>query len=96
MRDIGKLILEGQFFALRTLASVIKVGVTCVGVHVSRRLNEGLTSATDKRFQVISNIILFKSHTTKKLNNKAVLSVTNNVYVAMWSLVTYSNCLVIY
>ena len=70
--------------------------MACVGVHVSRQLKEGLTSATDKPFQVISNIILFKSHTTKKLNNQAVLSVNNIVYVAMWSLVTYSNCLVIY
>ena len=67
-----------------------------MGVHVSRQLKEGLTSATDKGFQVISNIILFKSHTTKKLNNKAVLSVNNIVCIALWSLVTYSNCLVIY
>ena len=32
-----------------------------VGVHVSRRLKEELAWATDKRLQVISNIMLFKT-----------------------------------
>ena len=39
-------------------ASVIKVGVACVGAHVSRRLKEELAWATGKRLQVISNIML--------------------------------------
>ena len=48
--------------------------------------------------RVISNIMLFKTVivTTKKLKNKAILSLNNIVCVAKWSLVTYSNCLVIY
>ena len=37
------------------------MGVVRVGVHVSRRLKEELAWATDKRVQVISNIMLFKS-----------------------------------
>ena len=37
------------------------VGVACVGAHVSRQLKEGLAWATDKRLQVISNIMLFKT-----------------------------------
>ena len=36
-------------------------GVAYVGVHVSRRLKEELAWATDKRLQVISNIMLFKT-----------------------------------
>ena len=39
----------------------MKVGVACVGIHVSRRLKEELASATDKWLQVISNIMLFKT-----------------------------------
>ena len=48
--------------------------------------------------RVISNIMLFKTVivTTKKLKNKAILSLNNIVCVGKWSLVTYSNCLVIY
>ena len=48
--------------------------------------------------RVISNIMLFKTVivTTKKLKNKAILSLNNIVCVAKWSLVMYSNCLVIY
>ena len=33
----------------------------CVDVHVSKRLEEELVWATYKRFQVISNIMLFKT-----------------------------------
>ena len=32
-----------------------------VGVHVSRRLKEELAWAIDKRFQVNSNVMLFKT-----------------------------------
>ena len=67
--------------------------MACVGVQVLRRLKEELAWATDKWLQVIINN---DSHTTKKLKDKIVLSLCNVVYVAMWSLVTYSNCLVIY
>ena len=72
--------------------------MACVGANVSRRIKKGLAWATDKWLQVISNIMLFKTviATTKKLKNKAVLSINNIVCVAMWSLVTYSNYLVIY
>ena len=34
--------------------------------------------------------------TTKKLNNKTILGLNNIVCIAMWSLVLYSNCFVIY
>ena len=57
-----------------------------MGVHVLRHLKEELAWATDKWFQVISNIMLFKT----------VVPLRNIVCVAMWSVVTYSNCLVIY
>ena len=40
----------------RHIASVIKVGVVCVGIHVSRRLKGELAWATDKRLQVINNL----------------------------------------
>ena len=69
------------------------VGVVCMGVCISKSLKEKLAWATYKWLQVISNIMLFKSYTTKKLKNKAVLSLNNIVCIAMWSLVTYSNCL---
>ena len=64
----------------------------CIGVCVSKSLKEELAWATYKQLQVISNIMLFKSYTTKKLKNK-VLSLNNIVCIAVWSLVTYSNCL---
>ena len=32
-----------------------------MGIHVSRQLKEELARATDKRLQVISNIMLFKT-----------------------------------
>ena len=43
----------------RQNASVINVGVVCVGVHILRRLKQDLAWATYKRLQVISNIMLF-------------------------------------
>ena len=52
-----------------------------MGGHVSRRLKEELAWATDKRLQVISNIIF--SHTTKTLKNKVVLSLFNIVFVVV-------------
>ena len=47
-----------------------------VNVHVSRHLKEELAWAIDKRLQVISNKMLFKTatYTTMKLKNKAVLN----------------------
>ena len=71
--------------------------MACVGIHVSRLLKEELACATDKRHQVISNIMLFK--TVIPLRNqriKSFLSLNNTLCVAKWSLVMYSNCLVIY
>ena len=59
-----------------------------VGVQVLRCLKEELAWAADKWLQVISS--------TKKVKNKVDLSLNTIVCVAMWSLVTYSNCLVIY
>ena len=38
----------------------IKVGVACVGVQLSRRLRGELAWATDKRLQVIRNIMLIR------------------------------------
>ena len=71
--------------------------MACVGVHVSRRLKVELAWVTDKWLQVISNIMLFKTVIPlRNLKNKAVLSINNIVCVAMCSLVTYSNCLMIY
>ena len=66
-------------------------------VCITRLLKEELAWATDKWLQVISNIILFKAvnYTTKKLKNKAAISLNNILCIAMWSLVTYSNCFVI-
>ena len=57
----------------------------CMGIHVLRRLKEELAWATDKQLQIFSNIMLFKtvSYTTKKLKNKAFLSLNNIVCVAM-------------
>ena len=57
--------------------------MTRVGVHVSRRLKEELTWATGKWLQVISNIMLFNSHITKKLKNEVILSLFNIVCIAM-------------
>ena len=35
--------------------------MVCVGIHVLRRLKEELAWATDKRLQVISNVMLVKT-----------------------------------
>ena len=43
----------------RWSASVIKVGVVNVHVHISSHLKEELDWATDKRLQVITIIMLF-------------------------------------
>ena len=43
-----------------------------MGVCISRHLEEKLVWATDELLWVISNVVLFKSYTTKKLKNKAV------------------------
>ena len=45
----------------------------------------------------VSNIMLLilTSYTTKELKNSAVLYLNNIVCIAMWSLVTYSNCFVL-
>ena len=45
----------------RRSASVIKVGVAYVDIHVSRRLKEELAWVIDKRLRVISNKMLFKT-----------------------------------
>ena len=41
-------------------ASVIKVGVVGVGVHVSSHVKEQMTSGIDKRLSIIGSIMLFK------------------------------------
>ena len=60
--------------AIRLNASVIKVGVVCMKVGVSRCLKEELAGAIHKLFQVASNKILFKirSYTTKTIMSLAV------------------------
>ena len=73
-------------------ASVIKVGVVYKGIHISKCFKE-LACATDKWFRVISNL---NSYTTKEVKNKAILSLNSFTCIAMWSLVTYFNCFVIY
>ena len=57
----------------RRCASVIKVGVAYVNVHILRHLKEELAWAIDKCLQVISNNYNV-SYTTKNLKNKAVLN----------------------
>ena len=44
----------------RQSASVIKVGMVDVDVHVSSHLKEELTWAINKRLRIISTIMLFK------------------------------------
>ena len=41
-------------------------------------------------------LLIYSNFTTKNLKNKAVLSLNAIVCIAMWSLVTYSKCFVIY
>ena len=53
--------LKQPYISNKTNTSVIKVGMVRVGVHISRRLKEERAWATYKRFQVISNIVLFKT-----------------------------------
>ena len=50
----------------------MKVSVAYIDVCVFRYLEEKQVWATDELLQVISNIVLFKSYTTKKLRNKAI------------------------
>ena len=42
-------------YVTRRSAAVIKVGVACVNVYVSRHLKKELTWVIDKRLRVISN-----------------------------------------
>ena len=62
-------------------------GVT--SINVFRRAGYGYI------LRVISNNynVVYYSHTSKKLKKTVVLSFQNVVYIAMWSLVMYSNCL---
>ena len=53
--------LKQRTYVTRQNASVIKVGVVCISVHVLRCLKEELAWATYKRLRVISNIMLFKT-----------------------------------
>ena len=64
--------------------------VTYMSMHVSRCLKEVLACATDKQFQVISNIMLFItiSYTTEELKNKGILNLKQYYAIlCMWSLV---------
>ena len=73
------------------------MGVAYMGRCVLRCLKQELAWGTDKWLQVIKNKMLLKyCYTTKKVKKKAILSSNNIVCTAMWSLVMYSNCLVIY
>ena len=69
-----------------------------MGICVSRHWKEELAWAKDKQLGIISNNynVIWNSYTTRKLKNKAVLSLNNIPCIAMWSLVMYFNCLVIY
>ena len=49
------------FSVTRQSATVTKVGVVYVNVHVSRRLKEGQAWVIDKRLWAISNEMLFKT-----------------------------------
>ena len=53
--------LKQPYIGNKMNASVIKVGVVCMGVHVSRHLKEELAWTTYKWLLVISNIMLFKT-----------------------------------
>ena len=54
-------VLKVAVLETRRSASVIKVGVAYVNVHVSRRLKEEQGWVIDKRLRVISNTMLFKA-----------------------------------
>ena len=58
------------------------------GVRVSRLLKEELAKVIDKRLQVISYILLFKTVIPLR---KQRIKPSNIVCIAMWPLVTYSN-----
>ena len=45
---------------MRRSASVIRVGVVDVGVHISIHVKEEMTWAVDKWLRIISSIMLFK------------------------------------
>ena len=66
------------------------MGVACMDVCTSRNLKEELAWATDKQLQVISNIMLFNSYTTKKLKNIAILCLNDIVCIGMWSFLIVS------
>ena len=66
------------------------VCVSYVDVHVLRYLKEELAWPKDKLLQVISNYF-----TTKELENKAISGLNNIICIAVWSLITYSNCSII-
>ena len=51
--------------------------MACVGVHVSRRLKEELAWATDKRLQVISNIIPLYRHLVSSKHDALSPSIPN-------------------
>ena len=52
---------------------------------VIKALNHNLIWAIDKQFQFISHVMLLKnSYTTKELSNKAILSLKNNAFIALW------------
>ena len=61
--------------------------MVCVGVmSVLWLLKEGLAWAIDKRLQVINKLDSHATNAVKALKNKAF-----KTWVAMWSLVVYSN-----
>ena len=70
--------------------------MACVATHIEV-FKKQLAWATDKHLQVISNIMLFKA--VIPLRDKIIKSFNLSNYivcVAMWCLVMYSNCLVVY
>ena len=60
----------------RQSASVIRVGVVYVNIHISRQLKEELSWAIDKQLQFILNTMLVKTviRTSKNLKNKAAFN----------------------
>ena len=59
--------------------------VLVIIVGVIKALNHNLIWAIDKQFQFISHVMLLKnSYTTKELSNKAILSLKNNAFIALW------------
>ena len=69
--------LRQLYISKRQSSSVLKVGMVYMGtVHISRYLKENLVLATDKRLQVISNVVLFITvmYNANEPKNKAILS----------------------